>query len=218
MTQKDRASRDSGKSFSLLPRTEPLDRAARDDGAEPAVELVPAIAENIRRLREQRGLSTPDLASSSGLSEPLLARIEQGDETPTIRLLWSVATALGVPFAQLVRQEPQSDIRAVEPPAPAPRIKRRAVVSTPSSGTQRTELYELTVPPGGSEVESSGTPGSHENLLVTAGRLHVLVNGQQHVLGAGDALAISDGARRSYENRGNEPVVLYLKVSPTELD
>jgi transcriptional regulator with XRE-family HTH domain len=215
MTQKERASRPSGKSITLLPRTEPLDRAARDDGVEPAVELVPAIAENIRRLRVQRGLKTSDLASRSGLSASLIDRIEQGDETPTIRRLWGLATALGVPFAQLVQQEPRSESRAQ---AEAQRVKRRAVVRPPSSGVQRTELYELTVPPGGREQESAGSPDTHETLLVTSGRLVVQMHGREHVLAAGDALAVPGGARRTYENRGAEPVVAYLKVSPPELD
>lgn len=192
------------------------EQAAEDDDAlaRPDSELAPAIAANIRRIRRERAIPSETLAHSAGLDQDLLQRIEAGEETPTIRLLWRLATALGVPFSNLVnpRLEPDQQLRR----SPE-RLTKRAVLQSGEPDGRRTELYELTLPPGAHEPAAPGKTATLESLLVTAGRIVVSYAGQEHILSAGDTLAIPGAVPRAYENRGQTLATIYLKVSPLEL-
>src|ERR1700728_1034335 len=73
-----------------------------------SAELSAILGRNLRRLRTQRGHSLERLAKLSGVSRAMLGQIETGKSTPTISLLWKVATALDVPFATLLAAETTS--------------------------------------------------------------------------------------------------------------
>lgn len=59
-----------------------------------------SIAENLKRIREMRGLSQPALAAKADVSQQLLSQIENGINTTTKKLP-SIARALGVPMSEL---------------------------------------------------------------------------------------------------------------------
>jgi transcriptional regulator with XRE-family HTH domain len=56
---------------------------------------------NVRELREARGLSQSDLAAKAGVNPKMLARIEEGRKQPAGETLRAVALALGVEPAEL---------------------------------------------------------------------------------------------------------------------
>jgi len=62
------------------------------------------VGENIRRLREARGISLGELARKAGVSKSTLSAIEAGGANPTISTLWAISKALGVPFSSLVSE------------------------------------------------------------------------------------------------------------------
>ena len=55
-----------------------------------------ALGEQVRRLREQQGLSQAELARRMGTRQPAIARLEAGGVDPTIETLERVSRALGV--------------------------------------------------------------------------------------------------------------------------
>ena len=61
------------------------------------MELNEIIAENLKRLRTERGLSLGRLAELSGVSKVMLSQVEKGESSPTINTLWKIATGLQVP-------------------------------------------------------------------------------------------------------------------------
>ena len=73
------------------------------------MELNEIIAENLKRLRTERGLSLGRLAELSGVSKVMLSQVEKGESSPTINTLWKIATGLQVPYTQLI------DIQATKP-------------------------------------------------------------------------------------------------------
>lgn len=78
---------------------------------------VKAVAENLSRLRHSRGVSLSQLAERSGVAKATLSSLEAGRGNPTIETLWAVASALGVPFSQLLSTDgatPYIHIRAGE--------------------------------------------------------------------------------------------------------
>ena len=68
-------------------------------------ELPAVLGRNLRRLRTSQGHSLERLAKQSGVSRAMLGQIETGKSVPTIALLWKVANALHVPFANLLQTE-----------------------------------------------------------------------------------------------------------------
>ncbi|MEL6172482.1 MAG: helix-turn-helix transcriptional regulator [Pseudomonadota bacterium] len=55
----------------------------------------------ISQIRKRKGLSQYDLAELAGTTQPTIARIERGSDSVTLRMLTSIAKALGVPVRDL---------------------------------------------------------------------------------------------------------------------
>ena len=56
----------------------------------------------IRRMREQRGISTDDLAGAGGVSRQRIDALEAGQLDPSYELLLALAKGLGVPLSALL--------------------------------------------------------------------------------------------------------------------
>ena len=54
-----------------------------------------ALANELRRLREEKGLSQTRLAADAGLTQPMVAFVENDTKTPTVSSLYRLARALG---------------------------------------------------------------------------------------------------------------------------
>src|SRR5215469_10609238 len=63
------------------------------------------LGERIREARARRGMTRKILARDSGVSERYLAQLEAGQGNISIVLLRQVAAAMGLPLAELVREE-----------------------------------------------------------------------------------------------------------------
>ena len=63
---------------------------------------MPVVAANLRRLRGEQGRTLSELARASGIAKATLSALEAGKGNPTIETLSSLATALGVPFGDLL--------------------------------------------------------------------------------------------------------------------
>ncbi len=68
-----------------------------DDGVIPQV----AVGKQICTLRKKLKLTQAALASTAGMEESALQRIEAGRTNPTIKTLYKVATALNVEIKEL---------------------------------------------------------------------------------------------------------------------
>jgi DNA-binding XRE family transcriptional regulator len=77
------------------------------------------LSRNIRRLRQQQGMSMEKLAEAAGLPRAWMGRMEAGQETATPSQLDKLARALNMPSAELVALTSGADM-----PGPAPAPKR----------------------------------------------------------------------------------------------
>jgi transcriptional regulator with XRE-family HTH domain len=69
----------------------------------PMPEHLDTFTTNLRRTREQRGLSQEAAGDRAGMTQSQYARIERGDVDPTIKTLKRLATALDVTVSELLR-------------------------------------------------------------------------------------------------------------------
>jgi transcriptional regulator with XRE-family HTH domain len=61
------------------------------------------VGRNVKRIRQEKGLTQERLVELSGFSQQYLSGLEQGRRNPTIVSLYELATALGVSHMELVR-------------------------------------------------------------------------------------------------------------------
>jgi len=61
------------------------------------------VGRNVKRIRQEKGLTQEQLAELSGFSQQYISGLEQGRRNPTIVSIYELATALGVSHMDLVR-------------------------------------------------------------------------------------------------------------------
>ena len=69
------------------------------DGTESWEQL---LARNLSRFRSERALTTSKLATSAGLARATVVNLQNGSGNPTVETLWSLASALNIPMADLL--------------------------------------------------------------------------------------------------------------------
>jgi transcriptional regulator with XRE-family HTH domain len=139
-------------------------------------EPLKTLAHHLRRLRTAQGRSLSDVARASGVGKATLHALEMGKGNPTIDTLNALATALGVPFGDLL-----------EPADTDPVVVVRADQGTfvPGTGSdvrlmQRlhptggpAELYDIAFPPRSTRNAGAHGPGTREHVLLLQGQLDV---------------------------------------------
>jgi transcriptional regulator with XRE-family HTH domain len=61
------------------------------------------VGRNVKRVRQEKGLTQEQLAELSGFSQQYISGLEQGRRNPTVVTLYELATALGVSHMKLMR-------------------------------------------------------------------------------------------------------------------
>ncbi len=198
-----------------LPSPEP---PAATDGAG---DLPVVLGRNLRRLRTRQGYSLERLAKVSGVSRAMLGQIENGKSTPTIGLLWKIATALGLPFATLLdSQETRGTVvlrhdKAKILSSSDGKFTSRALF--PFDGERKVEFYELRLAPRHLEVAQAHAPGTMENIVVVSGAIEVRPGSESPSrLDEGDAIVFEADVPHTYRNLGDREAVLYLVMTYVE--
>jgi len=185
--------------------------------AAPSTDLAPVVGANLRRLRVRRGLSLEKLSKLSGVSRAMLGQIELGQSAPTINVLWKVSTALGVPFSGLIGQRQAGGVVVLKGQSAKTLTSHDGSFSSralfPFDEPRRVEFYELHLRPRGEERAEAHAPGTTENLVVSEGAVEIDVEGQQHLLGRGDAIVFEADTPHVYRNPGDREAVMYLVMT-----
>lgn len=208
--------------------SEAIAKLVNDDDAvdhrapiDPAVDLPLIVGRNLRRLRIRQGHSLERLAKHSGVSRAMLGQIETGKSAPTVGLLWKVATALGVPFANLMATD---DARGtvVLRGANAKLLSSNQGQFTsralfPFDSERQVEFYELKLSPLHREDADAHAPGTRENLVVAKGSVEITSGSERPViLNEGDAILFEADTPHSYRNRGTDEAILFLVMTYIE--
>jgi transcriptional regulator with XRE-family HTH domain len=152
-----------------------------------------ALAEHLRTLRVDRGLTLQALAAKSDISRATLSRIENGEVSPTAETLGRLAAALTLPISQLLApMEPgfPALLRHTEQSVWLDRnagFSRRAV--SPPSGQLKLEVIECTIEPHQRITYGLPAVSGHEHhLILLSGALSLTIDGVRYELHPGDCL------------------------------
>src|SRR5688572_12203735 len=135
------------------------------------------LGENIKQLREARGLTQQRISKLAGIPRPTWANLETGGANPTLAVLVKVAGALQVTLEELIGPPRASakHYRADELP-----LRKRGAVTVrrllpdPIPGM---EIERMEFQPGASLSGIPHTPGTREYLTCESGELELSAAG-----------------------------------------
>jgi len=171
------------------------------------------LAENIRQLRETRGLTQDQASKLAQVPRPTWATLESGSSNPTLSVLVKISSALQVSIEELIG-----------PPRSIGRIYRRDELRTRQRGgvTVRRllpeqlaglEIERMQLPPGTHMRGVPHTPGTREYLTCERGTVHLSAGGETFDLAPGDVVVFRGDQKHAYHNPGTRDAVAYSVVA-----
>jgi transcriptional regulator with XRE-family HTH domain len=159
------------------------------------------IAQNLRRVRQQKKLSLSALAREANVSKSTLSQLERGYGNPSIETLWSIAQALDAPLAALF-DEPETDglqITRFEDTAVVARTgdayRRSSAIGdavlrhlTSWQHVRELELYAFDLADGAVWNAAGHSQGVVEHTVVVRGQVEIGEAGSEVVLNEGDQI------------------------------
>lgn len=182
------------------------------------------VGPRVKALREAMGLSLRDLAERSSVSAPMLSQVERGETSPTLSVAAKIARGLDLSLSQLLRLDESHHVVVV---AKDQRRKGSGTdkghsyeMLTPPLPGQRVALSEHTLAPGastGGEGDSPiHEPGSRETVLLQAGELDLVIDGDRRSLTEGDSVTFDADLPHHFENPG-KTTTTFLAVTAAGL-
>lgn len=187
------------------------------------------IAERVRELRAQRGLSLEALASQTGVSRSMISLIERGESSPTAVVLEKLATGLGVVLASLFEPAGTSPAGAAAA-SPVARQADQPAWRDPDSGYRRRNvsppgpypfrIVDVHFPPGARVAFESAARDApvHQQVWVLEGEMDVACGEERHRLRSGDCFAMTLDGPNLFHNPTRQParyaVVIAAAPSP----
>jgi transcriptional regulator with XRE-family HTH domain len=171
------------------------------------------LADNIKALREARGLSQQQIAQIAGIPRATWTHLESGGANPTLAVLVKVANALQVRLDEL--------LAAPRPPARHQRadelvvrkrgdVAIRKLLPEPLPGL---DLERMTLPAGARMVGVPHTPGTREYLTCERGAVELTVAGEHYALREGDVVTFRGDQRHAYYNPGTTVAIAYSAIA-----
>jgi len=175
-------------------------------------DLAARLAENVRQLRQARGMTQARVAKLAGVPRATWANLESGLANPTLMVLHGVAHALEVPLEELIAA-PRADVAFYPRKTLPTRTRGRVIVrSLLPDNLPNTQIERLEIPAGARLVGVPHTPGTREYLTCESGELELTAGGDTLVLAPGDVVVFRGDQKHSYASRGTRPAVGYSVV------
>jgi transcriptional regulator with XRE-family HTH domain len=193
----------------------------QDEVAAPAGDINSRIANRVRALRAELGLSLEALAMKCDVSRSMLSLVERGESSPTAVVLEKIATGLGVPLASLFDD-------STVPANPVSRRDDRVAWKDPQSGYVRRnispanfpspiQIVDVVMPAGARVAYETGARDAniHQQIWVQEGSIEVTVGNATHTLMEDDCLAMQLNEPTAFRNRTRKPA-RYIVVLSSE--
>lgn len=179
------------------------------------MDVTSIVAQNAKRLREQKKLTLDAAAEATGVSRSMLAQIEKGDVNPTISVLWKIANGYKVSFTSLV--ERRADAVCVVRQAEVEPLREddgRYWIYPMFSFDERTlfESYRVVIAPSGGLAAQPHLNGTEEFITVFAGQVEITVAQERFSLFQGDSIRFRADVPHAYRNPGAEQAELSMLI------
>ncbi len=170
------------------------------------------LADNLRSLREARGMTQAQISKVAGVPRPTWANLESGSGNPGLLVLVKVAAALQVSVEELIG-----------PPRATAKLYRAAELRSRRRGDVLVRqllpealaglaIERMDLPPGATMTGTPHTQGTREYLTCEHGRVELIVAGHRWLLDPGDVAVFRGDQRHAYHNPGRLDAVAYSVV------
>lgn len=171
------------------------------------------LADNIKAVREARGLSQQQIARAAGIPRATWTHLESGGANPTLAVLIKVANALQVRLDELLAAPRQSarHLTARElPTRTRGAVVVRKLLPEPLPGL---DIERMELPPGARMAGVPHTPGTREYLTCERGTVQLAVSGELYTLAEGDVVTFRGDQRHGYHNPGKHTAIAYSVIA-----
>jgi len=173
------------------------------------LELNLIIAENLKRLRNERNLSLGQLSELCAISKVMLSQIEKGNTNPTINTIWKIAGGLNVPYTSLLEKQEQETvyIKKIDLPVQNSAEENYKLYCYYQNTPRRNfELFQMELKENSSYTSIGHSEKSSEYIMVIKGELELQIEGETFILKEDDSLNFNASAKHIYSNKHNFPV------------
>lgn len=184
-------------------------------------DLAGAFGSNVRRRREEAGLTLEQLSIQSAVSRAMLSKVERGEKSPTIGVASRIAHALQASLSDLIG----GPTGAVSGAAIVMRKNDHPIFRDPETGFER-HMVSAAPGVGGGEIVihylpaqvSLGLlpaypPGTEKQLVVLKGTLTIAIGGITETLKTGDSVFFQADVDHGFANRTNAPCQYIMVIS-----
>ncbi len=171
------------------------------------------LADNIRAVREARGLSQQQIAKAAGIPRATWTNLESGGANPTLAVLIKFASALQVRLDELLAapRQPARHLTAAELPTRSKgQVAIRKLLPEPLPGL---DIERMVLPPHARMAGVPHTPGTREYLTCERGEIELSVAGQLYRAAEGDVVTFRGDQRHSYHNPSDKVAIAYSVIA-----
>lgn len=170
------------------------------------------IGQHLKSIRHSRKMTLDDVATLTGVSKPMLGQIERGQSIPTVTTLWKIATGLKAPLSSFLEDQ-RTEYSVVD-------IEGEEVISE-DSGRMRVyslftydpirnvEIFYIEFDSGCHHESEKHNYGVEEYILVVAGKLQLILNGQEITVEQKQAIRFKADIPHAYNNPYDETCTVY---------
>jgi transcriptional regulator with XRE-family HTH domain len=171
------------------------------------------LADNIKAIRETRGLSQQQIAKAAGIPRATWTHLESGAANPTLAVLVKVANALQVRLDELLAAPRQSARHLKADQLPTRQKGQVSIRKLLPESLPGLDLERMVLPPGARMPGVPHTPGTREYLTCERGSVELAVAGERYTLAEGDVVTFRGDQRHGYHNPGGVTAVAYSVIA-----
>ncbi|MDI6024020.1 XRE family transcriptional regulator [Leucobacter sp. UT-8R-CII-1-4] len=175
------------------------------------------VGSRISQARKLRGATLREIAAAAGVSPSFLSQLERGLTNASVASLRKIASALGVPVADLLESNPRHThgvLRASQRPStPLSSGSEKFVIAQPP--VQHVEIYVGRFESGGATGQDPYVHGkSQEFLIVLSGKILLELGDHKYVMDAHDSIEYLSSVPHRVENIGSSIAEVMWVTSP----
>ena len=173
------------------------------------------IAAHLKSLRKSKGISLDATAKLTGVSKAMLGQIERQESSPTIAVLWKIASGLETSFsAFFAAPNTHQPEQAAFPEDPNMKVS----TLFPYQSDTAMEMFNIELSSHHTQMSSAHSCGVIEHIHVLSGTLSVYFDKEWHELKAGENVRFFSDQEHGYKAISEQAVFQNIVCYPKQAD
>jgi transcriptional regulator with XRE-family HTH domain len=182
--------------------------------------LAAKISNTLKTLRSGRGWSLDATSQKTGVSKAMLGQIERGESSPTISILWKIASGFEVSFSSFVEDLPQSQEEFIHRQQDLKQLHQkdnqiRIMSLFPYDEELKFEVFIIELLPGCEHLSAPHQKGVIEHVIVSKGEIEIF-NGVWHTVKQNEGVRFCADKPHGYYNKSSKPAVFHNIIHYTQ--